>query len=48
MINNLRMSETTQLPPDAQLFQAFTGFMVSRSVSAVAELGFSRVIMQAL
>ncbi len=33
------MSETNQSPPDALLFQALTGFMVSRSVSAVAELG---------
>lgn len=33
------VSEPNQLPPDAVLFQALTGFMVSRSLSAVAELG---------
>ena len=32
------MSEPNQ-PPDAVIFQAITGFMVSRSLSAVAELG---------
>ena len=32
------MSEAQQLPPDAQLLQALFGFMVTRSVSAVAEL----------
>ena len=33
------MSETHQPPPDALLFQSLVGFMVSKSLSAVAELG---------
>ncbi|MFQ5704798.1 MAG: methyltransferase [Gemmatimonadales bacterium] len=33
------MSDTEQLPPDAQLLQTLFGFMITRSVSAVAELG---------
>ena len=32
------MSDTGQLPPDAQLFQTLFGFMVTRTLSAVAEL----------
>ena len=32
------MAETQEPPPDAQLLQALFGFMVTRSVSAVAEL----------
>ena len=32
------MSDADQLPPDAQLFQALFGFMVTRTLSAVAEL----------
>ena len=32
------MSETHQPPPDALLFQSLVGFMVSKSLSAVAEL----------
>ena len=32
------MSDTGQLPPEAQLFQTLFGFMVTRTLSAVAEL----------
>ena len=32
------MSDTSQLPPEAQLFQTLFGFMVARTLSAVAEL----------
>lgn len=38
------MAETQQLPPDAQLLQALFGFMVTRSVSAVAELDVANAL----
>ena len=38
------MAETQQLPPDAQFLQALFGFMVTRSVSAVAELDVANAL----
>ena len=40
------MSNTDQVPPDAQLFQMLNGFMVARALSAVAELNVADALSQ--